>query len=142
VESTADIFLLLAPNPGQITPQVSSKKRSGGASAEASPLKKKRVQVEESPARSLCGSNVKTSARVRELLAAAQEEKEPGTPTEKGSQDLTPVRGSSDEGSELEGEGAAERSLLKGTLSADPVEDEIPPVVQPEDEVAETEAQQ
>jgi len=71
-----------------------------------------------------------------------REEKEPETPTEKGSRDSTPARGSSDKGSEFEGEGEAERSLLKGILLADPLIEEIPPVVQPEDEVAETEAQQ
>jgi len=109
------MFPLLAPNPGQITPQVGSKKRSGGASAEASPSKKKRVRAEDLPARSLRGSNVKTSTRVCELLAAAQEEREPETPTEKGSQDSTPVRGSSDKGSEFEGKGATERSLLEGS---------------------------
>jgi len=52
------------------------------------------------------------------------------------------VRGSSDKGSEFEGEGATERLLLEGTLLADPVGEEIPLVVQPEDEVAETEAPQ
>jgi len=133
---------LLAPNPGQITLQVSSKKRSGSASAEASPAKKKKVWAEDSPARSLCGSNVKTLARVCELLAAVREEKEPETPKEKGSRDLTPMLGSSDEGSEFEGERAAERSLREGTLSMDRVEEEIPPVVQLEDEVTETAAPQ
>jgi len=136
------MFPLLVPNPGQITPQVGSKKRSGGASAEASPAKKKRVRAEDSPARSLCGSNVKTLAKVCEWLAAVREEKEPETPTEKGSWDSTPVRGSSDKGLEFEGERATERSLLKGTLLAYLVGEEIPPVVQPEDEVAETEAPQ
>jgi len=71
------MFPLLAPNPGQITPQVGSKKRSGSASAEASPAKKKKVRAKDLPARSLCSSNVKTLAKVCELLAAVWEEKEP-----------------------------------------------------------------
>jgi len=136
------MFPLLAPNPGQITPQVGSKKRSGGASAESSLLKRKRVCVEESPARSLRGSNVKTSAKVREMLAAAQKKKGLKTPSEKGSRDLTPDGGSSDEGSEFEREGSAERLLPEGTPPVNPVVEEIPPVVPPGDEVAETEAPQ
>jgi len=136
------MFPLLAPNPGQITPQVGSKKHSSGASAESLPSKKKRVCVEESPARSFRGSNVKTLARVREMLAAAQKKKELETSTEKGSRDSTPVPGSSDEGSEFEEERSAERLLPEGTLSVDPVVEEIPLVVEPEDEVAETEALQ
>jgi len=106
------------------------------------PAKKKKVWAKDLPARSLCGSNAKTLAKVCELLATAQGEKEPRTPTEKGSQDLTPVRGSSDKGLEFEGERAAERSLLEGTPLGDPIEEEIPPVVQPEDEIAETTALQ
>jgi len=37
------MFLLLAPKSRQITPQVGSKKRSGNASVEALPVKKKKV---------------------------------------------------------------------------------------------------
>jgi len=136
------MFPLLAPNPGQITPQVGSKKRSGGASAEASPAKKKRVRAEDLPARSLYGSSVKTSARVREMLAAAKKKKELETPSEKGSRDSTPDGGSLDEGLEFEREESAERSLPEGTPPVDPVVEEIPPVVPPGDEVAETEALQ
>jgi len=137
------MFPLLTPNSRQITPQVSSKKRSGNASAEASlAKKKKKVQAKDLPARSLCSSNAKTSAKVCESLVVVLEEKEPVTPAEKGGWALMPALASSDEGSEFKGENAAEHLRRKGTLSMDPVEEEIPLVVQPEDEVAETAAPQ
>jgi len=136
------MFPLLAPNPGQITPQVGSKKHSSNASAEALPVKKKKkVQAEDLPACTFCGSNAKTLAKVCESLAAVVEE-EPVTPAEKGSQALTPALASLDEELEFEGEDAAERLRRKGTLSMSPVEEKIPLVVQPEDEVAETAALQ
>jgi len=148
------MFPLLAPNPGQITPQAGSKKCSGNASAgalpvkkkkvqaEALPVKKKKVQAEALPARSLCGSNAKILAKVCKSLAAVVEEKELVTLAEKGSPALTPALASSDRELEFEGEDAAVRLQREGTPLIGPVEEEIPPVVQPEDEAAETAALQ
>jgi len=137
------MFLLLAPNLRQITPQVGSKKRSSNASAEALPAKKKKkIQAKDLPMRSLCSSNAKTLAKVCELLAAVLEEKEPVTPAEKGGWALTPALASLDEELEFEGEDAPERMQRKGTPLMGPVEEEIPPVVQPKDEIAETAAAQ
>jgi len=55
---------------------------------------------------------------------------------------LTPAVASLDEELEFKGEDAAVRSRRKGTPLMGTVEEEVPPVVQPGDEAAETAAPQ
>jgi len=81
-------------------------------------------------------------AKVCKLLAAVVEEKEPVTPAENSGWALMPALASLDEELEFEGEDAAARLRRKGDLLIGPIEEEIPPVVQLEDEAAETAAPQ